>query len=189
MKKSSKAIGGFFLAALLSSPAWGSVAPQPGTVNYVEGQAAIGAQALTDKSIGSAKLAAGQSLSTDNGRAEILLAPGIFLRVDHHSSVRMVSPGLADTILTLEKGRAMVEVAEIRPENNIRIGENNSSTQLLKAGLYDFDEDRGLIRVVDGKAEVQVASQHIDLKSGQQIAQPRRKAEAAEIRQENAHGR
>jgi hypothetical protein len=170
MKKSSKAVGGFFLAALLSSPAWGSVAPQPGTVNYVEGQAAIGAQALTDKSIGSAKLAAGQSLSTDNGRAEILLAPGIFLRVDHHSSVRMVSPGLADTIMTLEKGRAMVEVAEIRPENNIRIGINNSSTQLLKAGLYDFDADRGLIRVFDGKAEVQTPGRHIELKSGHQVA-------------------
>src|SRR5580704_5593562 len=170
MKKSSKAVGGFFLAALLSSPAWGSVAPQPGTVNYVEGQAAIGAQALTDKSIGSAKLAAGQSLSTDNGRAEILLPPGIFLRVDHHSSVRMVSPGLADTIMTLEKGRAMGEVAEIRPENNIRIGINNSSTQLLKAGLYDFDADRGLIRVFDGKAEVQTPGRHIELKSGHQVA-------------------
>ena len=170
MKKSSKPVGGFFLAALLSNPAWGSVPPQPGMVNYIEGQAAIGAQALTEKSIGSATLAAAQSLSTENGRAEILLAPGIFLRVDNQSSVRMVSPGLADTIMTLEKGRAMVEVAEIRPENNIRIGLNNSSTRLLKVGLYDFDADRGLIRVFDGKAEVQVAGRHIDLKSGQQIA-------------------
>src|ERR1700677_4659961 len=170
MKKSSKAVGGFFLAALLSSPAWGSVPPQPGTVNYIEGQAAIGAQALTDKSIGSATLTAGKSLVTENGRAEILLAPGVFLRVDHHSSVRMVSPGLADTIVTLEKGRAMVEVAEIRPENNIRIGLNNSSTQLVKAGLYDFDADRGVIRVFDGKAEVQIAGQHIEVKSAHQVA-------------------
>ena len=72
--------------------------------------------------------------------------------------------------MTLEKGRAMVEVAEIRPENNIRIGENNSSTQLLKAGLYDFDADRGIIRVFDGKAEVQIAGQHIEVKSGHQVA-------------------
>ena len=59
MKKSSKAVGGFFLAALLSSPAWGSVPPQPGTVNYIEGQAAIGAQALTEKSMGSASISGG----------------------------------------------------------------------------------------------------------------------------------
>ncbi len=67
----------------------------------------------------------------------------------------MISPGLADTIMTLQKGRAMVEVAEIRPENNVRIDEDGSSTQLLKAGLYDFDADRGMIRVFDGKAVVQ----------------------------------
>jgi len=170
MRPRWKAFGGFLLAALLLSPAWGSVPPQPGTVNYIEGQAAIGSQPLTEKSVGSAKLAAGQWLSTEDGRAEILLTPGIFLRVGDHSSLQMISPGLADTIVTLEKGRAMVEVAEIRPENNVRIGENGSSTQLLKAGLYDFDADRGLIRVFDGKAEVQAAARHINVKGGRQLA-------------------
>jgi hypothetical protein len=165
----SKALGGFFLVALLSSPAWSSIPPQPGTVNYIEGQAAIGAQSLTEKSVGSAKLDAGQSLSTANGRAEILLTPGIFLRLDDHSALQMISPGLADTIMTLEKGRAMVEVATIRPENNVRIGEDGSSVQLLKAGLYDFDANRGEIRVFDGKALVQVADQRIEVKGGHEL--------------------
>ena len=170
MKRSRwNAGGGFFLAALIFSPAWGSVPPQPGTVNYIEGKAAIGAQALSDKSVGSAKLAAGQSLSTDDGRAEILLTPGIFLRIDGHSSLQMNSPGLADTIMTLRKGRAMIEVADIRPENNVRLGEDGSSTQLLKPGLYDFDADRGLIRVFDGKAEVQAGGQNIQVKGGRQL--------------------
>ena len=170
MKRSRwNAGGGFFLAALIFSPAWGSVPPQPGTVNYIEGQAAIGAQALSDKSVGSAKLAAGQSLSTDDGRAEILLTPGIFLRIDGYSSVQMNSAGLADTIMTLQKGRAMIEVADIRPENNVRLGEDGSSTRLLKPGLYDFDADRGLIRVFDGKAEVQAGGQNIKVKGGREL--------------------
>ena len=170
MKRSrQKAIEGFFLAALICSPVWGSIPPQPGTVNYIEGQASIGAQALSEKSIGSTKLAAGQSLSTENGRAEILLTPGIFLRVGENSSLQMNSPGLADTITTLQKGRAMIEVAEIRPENNVRIAENNSSTQLLKPGLYEFDTDHGLISVFDGKAVVQVAGQQIQVKGGHQL--------------------
>jgi hypothetical protein len=170
MKRSwSKAVVSFFLAALLFSPAWGSVPPQPGTVNYIEGQAAIDAQALSETSAGSAKLAAGQSLSTENGRAEILLTPGIFLRVGDHSSLQMVSPGLADTLMTLQKGRAMVEVANIRPENNVRIGENGSSTQLLKPGLYDFDADRSQIRVFDGKVVVRTGDQRVEVKSGHQL--------------------
>lgn len=163
------AVGGFFLAALLSSPAWGSVPPQPGTVNYVEGHASIGMHGLTNKSVGSARLAAGQSLSTGNGRVEVLLTPGIFLRMDNHSTVQMVSPGLADTIATLQKGRAMVEVDEIRPENNVRINEHGASTQLLKAGLYSFDADQGLVRVFDGKAVVETAGRNIELKGGHQI--------------------
>ena len=170
MKRSRlNVVGGFFLAALLSSPAWGSIPPQPGTVNYIEGQAAIGAQSLTDKSVGSARVAAGQSLSTDNGRAEILLAPGIFLRIGAHSSVQMVSPGLENTIVTLQKGRAMVEVAYIRPENNVRIGENGANVHLLKAGLYDFDADRGTIRVFDGKAVAQTGDKNIELTSDHQL--------------------
>src|SRR5579872_5335843 len=156
MRSRLVALGGFFLAALLSSPVWGATTPpQPGTVNYIEGQASAGAQALTEKSVGSAKLAAGESLNTQNGRAEVLLTPGIFLRTDDNSSVRMVSSGLADTVAGLQSGRAMVEVAEIRKENNVRIDMDGVSTQLLKPGLYDFDKDRGLIRVFEGKALVQ----------------------------------
>jgi len=170
MKRSRwNAASGFFLALSLSSPALGSIPPQPGTVNYIEGQAAIGAQALTQNAVGSATLAAGQSLSTENGRAEILLAPGIFLRVDAHSSAQMVSPGLADTVMTLQKGRALVDAAEILPANNIRIGQNGATAQLRKAGLYEFDADRGILRVFDGKAVVQIGGRNIDVNSGHQL--------------------
>jgi hypothetical protein len=41
------------------------------------------------------------------------------------------------------KARAMVEVAEIRPENNVRINAQCATTRLLKPGLYDIDADRG----------------------------------------------
>jgi hypothetical protein len=169
MRSRLNPIGGFFLAALLSSPIWGSIPPQPGTVNYIEGQATIGAQPVSEQSVGSAKLAAGQSLSTENGRTEILLTPGIFLRLDQHSSLQMISPGLADTVMTLQKGRAMVEVADIHPENNVQLSDNGASTQLLKAGLYDFDADHGVIRVFDGKAVVQTAGQSIEVKDGHQL--------------------
>ena len=164
-----KAVGVLFPAALLLSPAWGSAPPQPGTINYIEGQASEGGQALGDKSVGTAKLGAGQSLSTQDGKVEILLTPGIFFRVDDHSSVRMISPGLADTVLELDKGRAMVEIAAILPENNVRVNEGGESTRLLKPGLYDFDADRGQIRVFDGKADVQTGGQRIEVKGGHQV--------------------
>jgi len=169
MRSTLRAPMGFVLAALICSPARGNVPPQPGTVNYVEGQASIGGQALSDNSVGSVKLEAGQSLTTQNGRVEILLTPGIFLRIDNGGSVEMGSPGLANTILTLRRGRVLVEVANILPENNIRLNAGSAGTRLLKPGLYGFDADHGVIRVFDGKAIVQVGGRQFDLKGGRQM--------------------
>ena len=169
MQRSWKTLGGFFLAALLFGPAWGSVTPQPGTLNYIEGQAAIGSGVLTQQSVGAAQLAAGQSLTTANGRAEILLTPGVFLRLDDNSALRMVNPGLADTIMTLEKGRAIVDVTDIRPANNIRVNLNGATAQLLKPGLYDFDAAQGTLRVFDGKALVLSGAKHTDVGRSREI--------------------
>jgi hypothetical protein len=76
---------GFLLAAILAAPAWaGDTSTRtavPGTLNYVEGQVSIGDQALDSKSIGAAQLQPGDLLNTEQGKAEILLTPGVFLRV------------------------------------------------------------------------------------------------------------
>jgi hypothetical protein len=130
----------------------------------------MGGQALNQTSVGSAILAAGQSVSTQNGEVEILLTPGIFFRLGNNSSAQMVSPGLADTVLALNKGRALVEVDQILPANDIRINEGSASTQLKKAGLYDFDADKGQLRVFDGEALVHVADQQIKVKGGHELA-------------------
>jgi len=71
--------------------------------------------------------------------------------------------------MTLNKGRALIEVTEIRPQNNVRMSENGANAQLLKPGLYDFDANRGFIRVFDGKAVVQIAGRQIDLNGGHQL--------------------
>lgn len=164
-----KAVGAFFLAALISIPAWGAVPPHPGTLNYIEGQASIGNQNLTEKSVGSAQLAAGQTLTTQNGRAEVLLTPGIFLRIDKHSSVQMVNPGLADTIVKLDNGRTMVEVTELHNANNVRVNEDGASVRLLKPGLYEFNAGRGTVQVFDGKASVQDNDRNTTVKGGHEV--------------------
>jgi len=169
-----KGFGGVFSAALLCAalciPACASIPPQPGMLNYVEGQAAIGNQALSPNSAGSVKLAAGESLMTQNGKAELLLTPGVFLRIAGNSQIQMVSPDIANTVLTLQTGRALVEVDRIYTANNVRINENGASVELTKPGLYDFDADHGQIRVFDGKAEAQVGGRTISLNKGHELA-------------------
>jgi len=136
---------------------------QPGTVNYVEGQASIDNQPLSANSVGSVQLQAGQSLNTQAGKVEVLLVPGTFLRVADDSSVKMVSPGLANTEVEIDKGRAMVEATDINKNNDIRVDVNGVTIRVLQNGLYDFDSNQSTIRVFKGKAEVVVNDQKIDL--------------------------
>lgn len=172
---SLRAIGSLSLAAVLAVPVWGAASPSrgtasPGTLNYVEGQASIGAENLSPKSVGPVDLAGGQTLVTRNGRVEVLLTPGVFLRVGQNSSVTMVSPSLLDTNVSVDKGEATVEVDEIHRQNNLQITEHGATTRLLRTGFYDFDADRGQIRVLQGQALVLGSDRRVKLKGGHDIS-------------------
>jgi FecR protein len=168
------AVGSIFLAAILSVPAWSANTDKrfamPGTLNYVEGQASIGEQTLNSKAVGSAELQAGQTLDTENGKAEILLTPGVFLRLGSNSSVKMISPDLTNTELALNQGEALLEVDEIHSQNDIRITQPGASTRVLKTGLYDFDSSNHEVRVFDGKARVQANDHEVTVKGGHELA-------------------
>ncbi len=171
-----KTFGIMLLAGILSVPAWADTPnmnmnpAQPGMLNYVEGQASIGSQPLNPSAIGQASLQAGQSLSTQKGRAELLLTPGVILRLDNNGAVLMNSPGIADTELTLQRGRAIVEADQVIPENHILIHVGNATVLIEKHGLYELDANSGQIRTFDGKADVQVNGRNIGVKGGHQLA-------------------
>lgn len=165
------AIASSFLAVILSAPAFaapGANSALPGTLNYVEGQVNIGQDTLNANAVGTA-LRPDEVLETGNGKAEILLTPGVFLRVDNNSAVRMISPSITNTAVELEQGRAMVEVAEIHDENNLRIREGGVETRLEKKGLYEFDADRQEILVFDGKAVAEDGDRDISINGGQRL--------------------
>ncbi len=165
-----KSIAGFFLAAVLSAPAWGATPALPGTLNYVEGQASIGDQVLNSKSVGSVDLAAGQTLSTGTGKAEVLMTPGVFFRLGDDSAATLVSPSLTNTEMALNQGQAMVEVDDIHKDNLLRVQQDGASTQMLKTGIYGFDATNGKVRVFQGEALVQDGDRQVKVKAGHELA-------------------
>lgn len=154
---------------MLSVPAWAANAALPGTLNYVEGKANVGDQSLSASQIGSVALQAGQQLDTQTGKAEILLTPGVFLRVGSDGAAQLVSSSLTNTEARVDKGQAMVEVAEIHKDNVLRIASDGATTQLLKKGLYGFDADHGAVRVFKGEALVQDGEQSVKVKGGHEL--------------------
>lgn len=139
------------LSAFAAEPA------RPGTINYVEGVAYIDGQQIDSKQIGNIDLNPGQELTTSKGKAEVLLTPGVFLRVGDDSAVKMISPNLTLTQVEIDKGRAGVEVDEIHDQNNLEIIDAGVTTRLKKTGYYEFDASKPEVMVFKGKADVEVA--------------------------------
>ena len=173
MQRITWALLGMLLVSLLAVPAsaadQGNAPGVPGTLNYVEGQVFQGDQKVDSTAIGTLVLQPNQTLSSETGKAELLLIPGVFLRLGSNSSVRLISGGLAITELELERSQAIVEVDEIHPQNNLRIRENGITVRMEKTGLYAFDVGPYPLRVFEGKANVEGGNRHFEVKSEHQL--------------------
>ena len=164
--------------ATLSAPlvlAQHAVSARPGTLNYIEGQASLEGQQLSSKSVGHTEVGAGQYLATATGKAEVLLTPGVFLRLDNNTTVKMVTPDLTHTEVQVTQGHASVEVDQLYKQNNILVDLKNGQTQLLKNGLYEFDATADTVRVFNGEVAAftsltpQPNEKAIKVKEGKQL--------------------
>jgi hypothetical protein len=139
-------------------------------VNYVQGQAFIDGQAVSPAMIGSAQLQPNQSLATQNGKAEILLTPGVFLRLGAGASLRMVSPN--PPTMLLERGHAIVEADQadhVVDHSNVQVQLGGATIHIEKHGLYDFNAISNAVRVFDGKAVVMQAGRKVDVDGGHEV--------------------
>jgi hypothetical protein len=127
----------------------------------------MGGQTLDAKSTGMEL--GDRSITTLNGKAEVLLTPGVFLRLGPNSSAKLISAGLTDTEVQLEQGRAMIEVDELFKENHLRMIAGAFAFDLQKKGLYDFDAARNQVRVFDGEALATTNGVRVELKGGHEL--------------------
>ena len=82
-------------------------------IHYVEGVVTVDGTAVHPKFAEFPDVKNGQVLATEEGRVEVLLTPGVFLRLTENSSVRMLSNALANTRMEMVAGSALIEVAEL----------------------------------------------------------------------------
>jgi hypothetical protein len=141
----------------------------PGTVNYIEGQVSIDGRAIAKNQYGYSQLEADHVLSTQNGKAEILLSPGVFLRAGSNSEIRMVSPQLVAPQVEVMRGEAMVEVDWMPKDAQVDVLEHGARATIRKAGLYRFNSDGSQIEVIDGKLEVTENDQTKEFGKGKEV--------------------
>jgi len=96
----------------------------------------------------------GSDLRTLTGRAELILTPGVFLRMGEDSAIRMVANQLADTRVRFVSGSAIVDATNLSPKTSLTILKGEYQVQIVEEGRYRFNSDPAELRVENGKALV-----------------------------------
>ena len=159
------------LALAGSVCAWGqsALSAHSGMIHYVEGKVLLEGQPVDPKFGEFPEVKNDQVLQTEEGRAEVLLTPGVFLRVAENSSFRMLSNRLSDTALEVLSGSTLVEVDELLKDNAITLRYKDATVSLSKRGLYRLDAEAGRLRVYDGEAEALYGVKTMQVRKGRQV--------------------
>ncbi|HEY6344920.1 MAG TPA: hypothetical protein VIY49_25775 [Bryobacteraceae bacterium] len=159
------------LVSLAAVSAWGqsAISARSGMINHVEGQVLLDGQPVDPKFGQFPRVENESILTTQDGRAEVLMTPGVFLRLDENSSFKMLSNHLSDTALEVVSGSAILEVDEMLKDNAITLHFKNGTISLSKRGLYRFDTELSRMRVYDGQADVLVDEKTTTARKGRQV--------------------
>lgn len=162
---------GVSIVALSSLAAFAQsvISARSGLIHYLEGQVYLGDQVLESKFGQFPEVKENQVLRATEGRAEVLLTPGVFLRLGENSSFKMITNRLIDTRIEFLSGTAIVEADDILKDNAVTVVYGDTTARLLKKGLYRFTSSPAELRVFDGEAEVTRGEQTVSLKDGKLV--------------------
>jgi len=130
------------------------VSAKSGLVNLAEGQVKLDGKTLESSLTHYPDVKEGSVLSTEDGRAEVLLTPGVTLRLGDHASLKMITNRLIDTRVELLGGKAVVEADQIDKETGLTIVVRKAAVTLSKAGIYRFNFQPAQLKVFKGEASV-----------------------------------
>jgi hypothetical protein len=146
------------------------ISAKSGLVHYIEGDVTVDGTPVSDKMGTFAEVKKDRELDTAAGRAEVLLTPGVFLRVGEQSAIRMLSTALADTRVEMVSGNAMVEADTPMKDNLVTIVYKGYETTFTKHGVYEFQTEPAQLKVYSGEAMVSAGSQTVTVHEGHLLA-------------------
>jgi hypothetical protein len=144
------------------------ISAKSGLVHYTMGKVYLGDKPITPKATDFPAMKDGDVLRTEAGRAEVLLSPGVFLRVPENSAVRMLNNALEDTRLELLAGSALLEIGELAKEQNLWLKIGATTLDFPKRGLFRVDFDPARVRAYDGSLVAITGEQPVTIKEGRQ---------------------
>ncbi len=133
-----------------------TISVHSGQIQYTSGAVTVGGLPIQKTTTNILSLKNGEVLATGaDGAAEVLMTPGVFVRMVSDSSLRMDSISLADTRVTILTGAVMVECAELIKGDNVTffVGPvpGAPSVELRKQSLFRIDAQPPKVSVLRGE--------------------------------------
>jgi hypothetical protein len=139
-----------------------------GLVYFFDGYVFIGEDQLQQKFGRFQELSEGTVLRTEVGRAEILLTPGVILRVDENSAIRMIANSLSDTRVELIRGSAIIEAShEAAASPPDKLIYKSWEVRVPQDSVARIDSSPARVRVLSGTASVSAGAETVTVRRGE----------------------
>jgi hypothetical protein len=167
----SIATASIFLGFAAAAAAQNLVSAKAGLIHYVEGDVLVAGRPVEQKISTFTTMQPGEHLTTGEGRAEVLLGPGVVLRVGEHSIVSLINNDITDTRLELLAGAIILEAAETVKDNKTTILAQGRVITPKKDGLFSVEAGPApYLRVWNGEVEVTEGGKTVTVKAGREMA-------------------
>lgn len=131
------------------------ISTRSGVVYYFDGAVYLDNQPLQPDPGKFESVAPGSELRTEQGHAEVLLTPGVFLRMGENASVRMLEDDLGNTRVELQAGSAILDSGEPAAGTAVTLVFRDWEVRSWHAGTYRIDSDPPRLWAIKGDAEVE----------------------------------
>ncbi len=145
------------------------ISAHSGTLHYFDGSVSIDGQSVQSKVGKFSEIKENSVLRTGQGRAEVLLTPGVFLRVGENTEIKMLDNRLLSTRVEILSGTAMLESDD--PEVSVKnpavtLIYKDYEIQPVKNAVLEIASVHGQLKVFKGQASVSAGASHIVVKEG-----------------------
>jgi hypothetical protein len=158
MRKSVFIFFAFLLGVCPCGIAQDVVSASSGVLQYFEGAVQLDDHGVEHKAAVFPSLKNGSVLRTGKGRAELLLTPGVYLRLDEDTSVRLLSNSLVDTRMEVVRGGVLLDNLNAPSSDVVTLVYEGAQVHFPKPGVYRMDCNLGEMQTYIGEAEVRRGS-------------------------------
>ena len=143
-----------------------------GLLHYFDGAVSIDGKSIDYKPGKFSEIKENSVLSTAQGRAEVLLTPGVYLRLGENTSIKMLDNRLLSTRVEFLSGSVILESDD--PEASVKdpavtLIYKDYQLQPMKYGVFEITSDPAQVKAYKGQVNTSAGTVKTTVKDGKEV--------------------